>query len=636
MTLNKHAFDPRNWYKSFRKKSKEIRLMLIAALLILVGVIGSTLVLHDFGNIRVMKIVIPTENGQWVAADLYRPVTATRHNKAPLVVVVPGFQRTRETQTNMALELARRGIVTICIDPYAQGGSSASFSSQSATTEGYGAMAVVEYVYNTPNLNYVDKTKIGMTGHSAGGNAALRSAQHFGVEVIDGERDQSKLKAIFVSGYVLTFTESALTSVRSNVGMDYPYFDEGAFRNARADEPGIHDGDMRTALESITLVNSGLHQNGQDLIDEVEIGRIYGSPHNQTMRMVYNVRDLHALQIYNRESTANMLEYFEIALDYDMDLSHYNQTYMVKEWFTGLSLLGAMLFLFGFGAALLKTSFFAPLVHPLPNKARVQTRSDKLLFWGLFVFSALVACFIFIPMAQAAQIWFPDAQNAVMTSFFPYRMLNSVLLWAVFNGTLGLILFFLVYALRSRHHGATLEAFKISPKELLKTLLYAITVVGTVYLILHLVYKFFHVDFRFLFLAIRVLENNGMLLYSLMYIPLFYIFYLSNSVRVNLTMRVEGWSEFKSTLIGCLGNSVGLLLILVIQYSAYVATGRVFWTTEWLYVNILFGVIPLMFILPIYNRYWFNRTGRVYGGALIACILFILMALMGSVAYIPL
>ena len=42
--------------------------------------------------------------------------------------------------------------------------------------------AVVDYVSGTSNLNYVDKRRIGATGHSAGGNAALRGASHFGRE----------------------------------------------------------------------------------------------------------------------------------------------------------------------------------------------------------------------------------------------------------------------------------------------------------------------------------------------------------------------------------------------------------------------------------------------------------------------
>ena len=55
-------------------------------------------------------------------------------------------------------------------------------------------------------------------------------------------------------------------------------------------------------------------------------------------------------------------------------------------------------------------------------------------------------------------------------------------------------------------------------------------------------------------------------------------------------------------LVGALGNSVGLMLILAIQYTCLASTGTVYWTDEWLYVNLLLGVIPMMFILPIFNR----------------------------------
>ena len=50
----------------------------------------------------------------------------------------------------------------------------------------------------------------------------------------------------------------------------------------------------------------------------------------------------------------------------------------------------------------------------------------------------------------------------------------------------------------------------------------------------------------------------------LMYLPFFFLFYIGNSIRVNITNRVEGWSEFKSTFISCLGNSIGLIAIMEI------------------------------------------------------------------------
>ncbi len=161
------------------------------------------------GRVDVRGIVLPTRNGQWLAADLFKPKSATREHPAPLVVVVPGFQRSKETLCNISIELSRRGIVVIAIDPYAQGSSSSSTSLRSATTEGYGMFAVVDYASDTSNLNYVDKTRIGATGHSAGGNAAIRGASYFGKRAKKAGQ-ASKLHSVFVSGYVLTMTDKVL------------------------------------------------------------------------------------------------------------------------------------------------------------------------------------------------------------------------------------------------------------------------------------------------------------------------------------------------------------------------------------------------------------------------------------------
>ena len=196
------------------------------------------------GTVRVQGISIPTQNGQWVAADLFRPVSATAESPAPLVVVVPGFQRSREALANTAIELSRRGIVAISIDPYAQGRSSSSTSRMAATTEGYGSFAVIDYAAGSENLNYVDKSRLAITGHSAGGNAAIRGANYFGREA-QRTGEPSKLHSVYMSGYVLTLRDEVLADVRSNIGVAYALYDEGAYRNE------LGNGDMRFAPEAL-------------------------------------------------------------------------------------------------------------------------------------------------------------------------------------------------------------------------------------------------------------------------------------------------------------------------------------------------------------------------------------------------
>jgi hypothetical protein len=84
--------------------------------------------------------------------------------------------------------------------------SSSSTSRLAATTQGYGMFALVDYAYEG-NFSFVDINKIGSTGHSMGGNAAIRGADFFGKEAIKSN-SKSKLDSVFISGYVLTLRDA--------------------------------------------------------------------------------------------------------------------------------------------------------------------------------------------------------------------------------------------------------------------------------------------------------------------------------------------------------------------------------------------------------------------------------------------
>jgi len=121
-----------------------------------------------------------------------------------------------------------------------------------------------------------------------------------------------------------------------------------------------------------------------------------------------------------------------------------------------------------------------------------------------------------------------------------------------------------------------------------------------------------------------------------LYAPVFFIFFLSNSLRVNGAMRFAGQSERSSLLLAGLGNSLGLLLIVIVQYAVFAATGTVYWTDGWLYINLLFAVVPMMAVLPYFNRFFFRMTGRIYLGPMVTCLIFIMILLSNTVCYLPL
>ena len=604
----------------------------VAALLLTIVLLASAAaswVQTAGGRVDVLGIRLPTQNGQWLSADLFKPKTATADNPAPLVVVVPGFQRSKEALSNIAIELARRGMVAITIDPYAQGGSSSSLSLRAATTEGYGLFAVVDYAADTGNLNYVDKSRIGATGHSAGGNAAIRGASHFGREALTMGRP-SKLHSVFVSGFVLTLTDDVLADVRSNVGMSYAFYDEGAYRNE------LGHADMRRAPEALRLVNSG-RPASEPPVEEIALGRYYGNIESRNLRVVHNERILHPFQPYIVEATANQVEFFEMVFGLDSGLSGRDQVWQWKELFSLVALVASVLLLGPLAALLLRLRVFAAVVHPVPPAATRPSGSGRAWFWGTFAAGALIACFSYIPMAELSQVLFVAASSREATWFFPQRMNNAVMMWAVLNGLAGFLMFWLVYRFHGRRQGVSPADWgvAVSRAELVRSAGAAMAVFGFYYLLLFAIYWLFHVDYRFLFMGVRVFRPAELLLLA-MYAPFFFLFFLSNSLRANTALRTEGQPEWRSLLLAGISNSLGLLLIVVIQYATFVATGTVYWTDGWLYVNLLFAVVPMMFVLPYFNRYFFRMTGRIYLGPMVTCLVFIMILLTNTVCYLPL
>ena len=610
-------------------KYSSTRLLFVCVVTVLVSSFFVSQIQRSFGDVQVRDIKIPTHNGQWVVGDLFKPNSASSDNRVPLIVVVPGFQRSKESLSNIAIELARRGFVALSIDPYAQGGSSASLSRIAATTEGYGLFAVVDYAASTGNLNYIDRNRIGATGHSAGGNAAIRGANYFGRESIRTGQP-SKLDSVFVSGYVLTLTDSVLDDVRSNVGASYALYDEGAYRNE------LQNGDMRFAPEALRLINSGLRFEGRS-VDEVEIGEYYGDREKLTLRVMHNERLLHPFQPYNSEATANQIEYFEHVFDFESGMDSYDQVWQWKEFLSMVALAAALIAMIPFGRLLLEWPLFSTLAQPVPRPLPRPQGRGRLLFWGTFTIGALIACFTYIPMAELSQKLFVAASTRRLTWFFPQRMNNAVMLWAVLNGTVGFLMFWLSYRFFGSKHGVTpnMWGVKTSTARLLRTLSLAIVLFVCYFLFLFTVYYFFHVDYRFLFMGVRVFQP-ALLPLLFMYAPFFFIFFLSNSLRVNAAMRFDGQPEWRSMLLGGVANSLGLLLIVVVQYVTFAATGTVYWTDGWLYVNLLFAVVPMMFVLPYFNRYFFRMTGSIYLGPMITCLIFVMILITNTVIYLPL
>lgn len=600
------------------------------------------------------------------AVTMYVPNTATEENPAPVVFVLPGFTRTKATMAQYCIELSRRGAVVFTLDPGAQGSTTAN-----STAGANGVEYLVQYVYNnSDDFKFCDKNRFGAIGHSAGGGNVTTLA----ADMAGDSYQNSIIKAVYNSGYIKISAANKFAKLNCNAAMSYAYYDEGAFR---------YQTDT-TAVEVISKRFINEVAGSAETYDTVEWDKDYGDMTNGTYRVVHRELINHCFEMYDALSIANTIDFFNRSLAMGSGLSNDSQIWFGKEFFNGLSLAAAFTFILALCGVLMNTPFFATLKNGGKAKAAegagaevaaVQTEvqplvtpvsnsiAHKVILWSTMILTAIIACLDYIPLANLSIEVFPVSNLAsVFTYVFPARMINAILLWALINGAIGLVIFFATTALENLYEyivfktkGTTphydwskFEAIKIRGNgwknvlfNVLKTLLLPVIFFGSFYFLVQLTYWCFHQDFRFMLVSAAPL-NARMFVTMLEYAPIIFVFYISNSIRVNCSIGREGWKEWKVMLVGALANSLGLAFILLINYVCYFVTGTPFYgywgnnNEVWLFVNMVFGLVVMMFLLPIFNRIFYKQTGNVWVGAITCCLIFIMMTISASVSYIPL
>lgn len=616
----------------------------------------------------------------------YRPKEATSTSPLPVVFVLPGFTRTKATMSQYAIELSRRGSVVFTLDPGSQGSTTfGGYEYDEDTNEyvldengnkiqnGYsvarsGMGYLLTYVYNNiDTYDYIDRDNIGIMGHSAGGGDACKLA----VDFAGSTYEESIIKSLYISGYIKTSAANLFYKLRCNTVLSYSKYDEGSFRYQ----------DENQAFEIIAnrFVNevNDKTNSANGVYDDFIVDFDYGNMEEGTYRIIHNDEANHCFEMYTNNSIAHVSNFFRRTLNLNTSLDDAEQIWFGKELSNGLALVSAFTLVIALVDVVVT---FVPFMKPLKKEAQGRLeleqevakdysfdpairhkegteRKDKgvikrLLFWLPMILTAIIACLDYVPLARLSMDAFADAANNIYTYYFPARMMNAVFLWAVVNGSIGLFIWAviplienLVYFLMNKKEKIDWSKFKglkVNPINLLLSLALAVVLFFTFYGVLQLSYVLTHQDFRFMLISASPL-NGRFLLTWLIYLAGFFVFYISNSIRVNLGIAREGFKEWQVLLISGLANSLGLVFIIVINYFVYFKTGTVYYgyysasdTNEmWLYINMVFPLIVMMFILPIFNRLVYKKVGNVYACALLWCMIFIMMSLSSSISFIP-
>lgn len=650
-----------------KKKTTPAKILCLGLAIVLIFSIAAMFIQTNGGNVKVFEVNLPTSFGGNLSAVIYKPNTATVDTPAPCVVTTCGAGNTKEMQDIALVELSRRGYVVISFDIYHHGKSSGTHEDVSYTMSqqylGHGMIDLVDYVYN--NLDYVDNTKIGITGHSTGGRVTSYTLNEYGRydNLQAGLEDQAHYYDELYAPCHSTQVAAALIVANVpayyiieefpdyiDIGLMQPYYDEGVKSQVTRID-GHYAGDMTVSPEAKNFINQGVpgtftmdksvdynvdagaastagnftgfsggtagypqvSLSNWDNSELVELEKWYVNEETGGSRIVYNPKIAHAEAHFGLQAAEDIVSFFEEALGEPIEVDGYS-SYMWKELCNLGALIGLFIFLYGLIMTLLDTRYFGALCMPAPARVPAPKSAGSKL--------RVAANILIIGVVGALTVeWAMDKGANFLAALFPKHYVswtgNGIGAWSAWMGIVCAVVYLANYFLFDKKNGVTTASwgFKISGSNLLKTLVFLVVFFSGFCLVVYGIYFFFGTDFRFWIYAIRAVSKNEMM-YLFYYFPVFFIYYVAHSWTVNASYRYEGAGKWN--ILICIASAIlAPVLGFAIEYIGNYAYDMLPYTVMWVFYLWLINITVNLTLATLLSRKLFEKTGNIWLGAFI-------------------
>lgn len=666
-----------------KRLKNPVVLLVISLLLIFIGSFSAYQFNSSSGDVDVSRIYFDTPRGE-LSGLLYKPDGADKQPR-PTIVATHGYLNSAEMQDAQAIELSKRGYVVLALDQYDHGHSTGTMEKPTPFFSfwPHAIYDAVQYMYDK---DYVLKDEngngiIAVSGHSMGGFSSTHAVM---LDEVDFQK--SGIRKIYSSLTLGSDYQWLKVMGYTDEDINNSYGPRFSGKVAAQYDEFFFDAAAAGSGQSVVKKNYVGTDEGKGFLGNPEApkaGEVYDV--NGGKRIVYQPSETHPWNHFSKTSAGYAIDFYDMVFADYSDLVTVNedgQSWMFKEWFSFVALIGFFMLFVPVILLLSKLPFFNSIYTRKPETLpEPKTTGGKLaslilaLFGGLYpalFFPALYSGNVYgmtilrqVSMAVIAvsaivliysrvknleknvksvsgimlvlsviQYLYLRNQSKFLetTEWFGAPTANPIVYWAINVAIVTLMIMVCYHYVSKKPEGATIKSYgvKVSLKSILASLSTAVIAVVIGYGILYLVDALFKTDFRIWTFAVKTFESKHVIA-LLKYAPLFLIYYYIVGLSVNMsTAKYDGIKGYIVSILHFIG---GLVLYLVYHYGLLFRTGTAGYPDQALSSIVVIGLVPALFIAAIFNRYFFKKTGNVYVAAFLNTLLMTLITIANTALY---
>lgn len=612
------------------QKRKSAKLWTCIALIALaVSMIGASLVQTSGGRVDMRHIVFETNHGH-MSGWLLVPDGVSAENPAPAVITSHGMFNNRGMQDLNFVELSRRGFVVFAMDMFSHGDSATV-----ADTRMIVANSMNEAVQMIARLNYVDSSRIGITGHSLGGMTSNSAV------AIDNGRETPLIAAVLLNSANATWqVEGEFYNIYGSrhVGTVAPQYEEFFMLDVDAAGNVTSPRDFMRYNNAQSFLHFGEDPTGlpQRTAETIYREVIDGQ---EAIRVIYNPAIIHPWAHFSSQATYGTIEFFEEALGAPNPIAPTNQVWQWKVVFNTIGLIAIFVFLVSFVTLMVFTKPFESLRAKELVAPAITDKGGKVWFFALTAAGAIIAALTYFPIMKATDAFRHSSESFAQTQGF------GIATWAAVNGLIGLVLIAIYYFVHGKKAGFSLaeRGISIGLKNVGKTIVLAALSLTAFFGILFFADYFFMVDFRIWVLAIRPFQSARLLGALFPYMLFLIIYFTANSLSAtSFGYNDVGRKKWVNMLIFSAINVFPAAILIGLQYITFFATGWLFFGDHaagmqapyHMFTVWLFPFLAILFLTPIIARKIYRVTNNPYLAGIINGAIVTMMAAANTLTWI--